>query len=31
MGADRMAMVRHGISDLRYMFDPDHRVLSQYR
>jgi phenylalanyl-tRNA synthetase alpha chain len=31
MGADRMAMVRHGINDLRYMFDPDHRVLGQYR
>jgi phenylalanyl-tRNA synthetase alpha chain len=31
MGADRMAMVRHGISDLRYMFDPDERVLEQYR
>jgi phenylalanyl-tRNA synthetase alpha chain len=31
MGADRMAMVRHGISDLRYLFDPDVRVLRQFR
>ena len=31
MGADRMAMVRHDIVDLRYMLDPDSRVLEQYR
>ena len=31
MGADRMAMVRHGIHDLRFMLDPDLRVLEQYR
>lgn len=30
MGADRMAMVRHGITDLRYMFDSDVRVLRQF-
>ncbi len=31
MGADRVAMVRHGITDLRYLFDPDIRVLRQFR
>lgn len=31
MGVDRLAMVRHGITDLRHLFDPDRRVLEQYR
>ncbi len=31
MGADRLAMVRHGITDLRHLFDPDQRILEQYR
>lgn len=31
MGADRVAMVRHGIEDMRYLFDPDVRVLGQFR
>ncbi len=31
MGAERMAMVRHGIKDLRAMLDPDVRILRQYR
>jgi len=31
MGADRMAMVRHGVTDLRHLFDPDVRTLRQYR
>ena len=31
MGAERMAMVRHGITDLRTLLDPDRRVLGQYR
>ena len=31
MGAERMAMVRHGITDLRTLLDPDRRVLEQYR
>lgn len=31
MGADRMAMVRHGITDLRTMIDPDVGTLEQYR
>lgn len=31
MGADRLAMVRHGITDLRHLFDPDRRILEQYR
>jgi phenylalanyl-tRNA synthetase alpha chain len=31
MGADRLAMVRHGITDLRHLFDPDERILEQYR
>jgi phenylalanyl-tRNA synthetase alpha chain len=31
MGAERMAMVRHGITDLRSLIDPDTRILEQYR
>ncbi len=31
MGAERMAMVRHGITDMRALFDPDQRILEQYR
>lgn len=31
MGVERMAMVRHGITDLRTMIDPDVRTLEQYR
>ena len=31
MGAERMAMVRHGITDLRALIDADVRVLEQYR
>ena len=31
VGIDRLAMVRHGIPELRYFFDPDLRVLEQYR
>ena len=31
MGADRLAMVRHGIADMRDLFDPDVRILEQYR
>jgi phenylalanyl-tRNA synthetase alpha chain len=31
MGAERMAMVRHGITDLRSMLDSDVRILGQYR
>jgi len=31
MGAERMAMVRHGITDLRTMIDADVRTLEQYR
>lgn len=31
MGVERMAMVRHGITDLRSLIDPDIRVLEQYR
>lgn len=31
MGAERMAMVRHGITDLRTLIDPDVRTLGQYR
>jgi phenylalanyl-tRNA synthetase alpha chain len=31
MGVDRMAMVRHGVTDLRHLFDPDIRTLGQYR
>jgi len=31
MGMERMAMVRHGITDLRALLDPDRRVLEQYK
>ena len=31
MGADRLAMLRYGIDDLRLMFDGDLRFLSQFR
>ena len=31
MGAERLAMVRHGITDMRTLADPDVRVLEQYR
>ncbi len=31
MGADRLAMVRHGITDMRHLFDPDVRILGQYQ
>lgn len=31
MGADRLAMARHGITDLRHLFDPDLRSMAQYR
>lgn len=31
MGVERLAMVRHGIRDLRSLIDPDVRVLEQYR
>jgi phenylalanyl-tRNA synthetase alpha chain len=31
MGAERLAMVRHGITDLRALIDPDVRILEQYR
>ncbi len=31
MGAERMAMVRHGITDIRTFIDPDVRTLEQYR
>jgi len=31
MGAERMAMVRHGITDLRALIDPDQRILEQNR
>lgn len=31
MGMERMAMVRHGITDLRTLLDSDRRVLEQYR
>ncbi|MDO9092687.1 MAG: phenylalanine--tRNA ligase subunit alpha [Rubrivivax sp.] len=31
MGADRMAMLRYGIDDLRLMFDGDLRFLSQFQ
>jgi phenylalanyl-tRNA synthetase alpha chain len=30
MGAERMAMVRHGITDMRALIDPDTRILEQY-
>jgi len=31
MGAERLAMVRHGIADIRSLYDPDVRGLGQYR
>jgi len=31
MGAERLAMVRHGISDIRSLYDPDIRTLEQFR
>ena len=31
VGIDRLAMIRHGVSSLRYFFDPDLRVLEQFR
>ncbi len=31
MGAERLAMVRHGITDMRTLADADIRVLEQYR
>ncbi len=31
MGVERMAMVRHGITDLRTLLDSDRRVLEQYK
>ena len=31
MGLDRIAMVRHGVPDLRMLFDGDLRFLSQFR
>jgi len=31
VGLDRLAMIRHGVPELRYFFDPDLRVLEQFR
>jgi phenylalanyl-tRNA synthetase alpha chain len=31
MGIDRLAMIRYGVPELRHFFDPDLRVLEQYR
>ncbi|MEN8233665.1 MAG: phenylalanine--tRNA ligase subunit alpha [Actinomycetota bacterium] len=31
VGADRLAMVRHGITEIRHLLDPDQRILEQYR
>jgi phenylalanyl-tRNA synthetase alpha chain len=31
VGIDRLAMIRHGVPELRYFFDPDLRVLEQFR
>ncbi len=31
MGIDRLAMIRYGVPELRFFFDPDLRVLGQYR
>jgi phenylalanyl-tRNA synthetase alpha chain len=31
MGLDRLAMLRHGVPELRHFFDADTRVLEQYR
>jgi phenylalanyl-tRNA synthetase alpha chain len=31
MGVERMAMVRHGINDIRHLVDNDLRFLGQFR
>jgi len=31
VGIDRLAMIRHGIPELRVFFDSDVRILEQYR
>lgn len=31
VGVDRLAMIRYGVPELRFFFDPDLRVLEQYR
>jgi len=31
VGLDRLAMIRHGVPELRYFFEPDLRVLEQFR
>jgi phenylalanyl-tRNA synthetase alpha chain len=31
MGVERMAMVKHGISNIRHFIDNDDRVLRQFR
>jgi phenylalanyl-tRNA synthetase alpha chain len=31
MGADRLAMLRYGVGDLRLFFENDLRFLSQFR
>jgi phenylalanyl-tRNA synthetase alpha chain len=31
MGVERMAMVRHGINDIRHLVDNDLRFLEQFR
>ena len=31
VGVDRLAMIRHGVPELRLFFDPDLRVLEQFR
>ncbi|MEN8113991.1 MAG: phenylalanine--tRNA ligase subunit alpha [Actinomycetota bacterium] len=31
VGADRLSMVRHGITEIRHLLDPDQRILEQYR
>jgi len=31
MGVERLAMVRHGITDIRALYDPDLRTLGQFR
>ena len=31
MGIDRLAMIRYGIPELRMFFDPDLRILRQFR
>jgi phenylalanyl-tRNA synthetase alpha chain len=31
MGVERMAMVKHGISNIRHFIDNDIRVLRQFR